>query len=264
MNHYRYQTRPIWGPAFFNTMVARIIVANLVVFFIQGTSLTFTNLFALTPSLVVGKLYVWQLVTYMFLHGNFTHIFFNMLMLWLFGSTVESVWGGRNFLRYYIFCGVGGALASLVFNYNSHIVGASGAIFGLYIAYAMMFPDNRIYLYFLFPVKAKYLIAGLAVIQVMQGISGPSGIADFAHLGGMAAGLVFFRTDLIRRIRFNLGARRQWKQHTSENRREEPAGESDNIDSILDKISAKGYDHLTTTEKRILENYSRKRENNSD
>lgn len=264
MNHNRYQTRPLWGPSFFNTMVAKIILANLAVFFLQNAFAPVTSFFALSPREVVENFRVWQLVSYMFLHGNFTHIFFNMLMLWLFGSAIESAWGGRNFLRYYVFCGIGGALASLVFNYDSLVVGASGAIFGLYLAYAMMFPDNRIYLYFLFPVKAKYLVLGLAAFQLMQGIVGPSGIAYFAHLGGMAAGLVFFRTDLIRRTRFHLGTRRRWKQYTSQRQSESESGVVDNVDSILDKMNAKGYDHLTTTEKRILENYSRKRKNDSE
>jgi len=248
-------------------MVARIIMVNLAVFFLQNAIVPLTAFFALTPRLVVEKLYVWQLVTYMFLHGNFTHIFFNMLMLWLFGATIESVWGGRNFLRYYIFCGIGGALASLVFNYNSHVVGASAAVFGIYLAYAMMFPNNRIYVYFLFPIKAKWLVLGLAVFQLFQGITGPSGIAYFAHLGGMASGLLFFRADLMRRMRFTTGgARRRWEKHTGEHQGDDDmAANTDNIDSILDKISAKGgYDHLTTTEKRILENYRRKLEDDSE
>jgi len=265
MNYYRYQTRPLMGPAFFNSMVARIIAVNLAVFLIQTLVPAFTMMFALTPRLVVEKLYVWQLVTYMFLHGGFAHIFFNMLMLWLFGTAIESVWGGRNFLRYYIFCGIGGALASMIFTYNAIVVGASAAIFGLYLAYAMMFPDNRIYLYFLFPVKAKYLVMGLAVFQLLQGLAGPAGIAYFAHLGGMAAGLLFFRSDLLRRVRFGMGPRRRWRQYTADRDRENADAEHDNIDSILDKISAKGgYDHLTTTEKRILENYRRKLENDKD
>ena len=104
MNYNRYQTRPLWGPSFFNTMVARIMLANLAVFFVQNAFPPFTGFFALIPREVVENLHVWQLVSYMFLHANFTHIFFNMLMLWFLGTTIESVWGGRNFLRYYVFC----------------------------------------------------------------------------------------------------------------------------------------------------------------
>jgi len=245
-------------------MVMKLILANVVAYLLQGMfNPSFTLAFRLDRDAVVGGLQVWRLVTYMFLHGSFSHIFWNMFILWLFGGAIEAVWGSRSFLRYYIFCGIGAGVASLVF-YDS-VVGASGAIFGLYLAYAMMFPDNKIYLYFLIPVKAKWLVLAMVVFQLAAGLSGPSGIAYFAHLGGMAAGLFFFRDEIMRRLRFNAGPRRKWEQHINERRREEPStSDDDNIDSILDKISAKGYDHLSTTEKRILENYSRKRKDESD
>jgi membrane associated rhomboid family serine protease len=245
-------------------MVGRLILVNVVVFIIQNVFPAFTGFLALTPRLVVEHFFVWQVVTYMFLHGGLMHILFNMLMLWLFGSTVESAWGARQFLRYYLFCGIGGAAFSLIFNYDSSVIGASGAIFGLYVAYALMFPDNYIYVYFLFPVKAKYFVTGLAVLQLANGIAGPSGIAYFAHLGGAAAGVLFFRSTLLQRARFTFGAQRRWRKHVDERRDPQEPVEPDNIDSILDKISAKGYDNLSSIEKRILENYSRKRKENND
>jgi membrane associated rhomboid family serine protease len=246
-------------------MIGKIILANIAVFLLQLLFRPhFSNLFALSPRLVVENFFVWQLVSYMFLHGGLMHLLFNMLMLWLFGSTLESVWGRRQFLRYYIVCGLGGALFSLVFNYNSHILGASGAIFGLYLAYAMLFPNNQIYLYFLIPIKAKYLVAGLAVFQLAQGISGPSGIAYFAHLGGMAAGLLFFKNTLLHKLKASRSAGQRWSAFVQERHEQQEEQETANIDSILDKISAKGYDKLTTTEKRILENYSRKQKEDSE
>jgi membrane associated rhomboid family serine protease len=264
MNRYGYQNRPGWGRGFAGSMVAKLIIANVVAYLLQGMfNPSFTLTFGLIPDAVTGGLQVWRLATYMFLHGSFSHIFWNMFILWLFGGAIEAVWGSRNFLRYYIFCGIGGGVASLLF-YDSIVIGASGAIFGLYLAYAMMFPDNKIYLYFLIPVRAKYLVMGMVIFQLAAGIAGPSGVAYFAHLGGMAAGLFFFKAEIMRRVRFNAGPRRKWQQHINERRREQPPSDGDNIDSILDKISAKGYDHLSTTEKRILENYSRQRKNDSD
>jgi membrane associated rhomboid family serine protease len=263
MSPYSYRTSQSFGPGFLGTAVGRIIVANVAMFFLQNLIPQLTAYLALTPKLVIERGFVWQIVTYMFLHGGFWHLFFNMLVLWFFGNMVESVWGARRFLRYYIACGIGGALLHMALQYNASVVGASGAIFGVYLATAMLFPDAQVYLYFLIPVKVKYFVIGLAVLQLAQGISGPSGIAYFAHIGGMLAGLFFFRHDIARRLKFAHGPQRQWKAYVKEERRRDEEKKEDNIDSILDKISAKGYDNLTPTEKRILENYSRQRPDDS-
>ena len=255
--YYQNQARPGWGPSFARTMVAKIIAANVVMFLLQNLFPIITPYLGLTPRVVVEHLWVWQLGTYMFLHGGFIHLFFNMFMLWMFGATIESVWGPRHFLRYYLFCGLGGAVASIFFNYDNLIVGASGAIFGLYLAYAMMFPNRRIYLYFLFPVKAKYLVMGIAAIQLFNGFTGPAGIAYFSHLGGMAAGLLFFKSDVLQKWRFKSGSQKKWQQYMKDRQQEQPPSGQGNIDSILDKISEKGYDNLSEVEKRILDNYSR-------
>ena len=263
--YYRQDQRPSWGQPLAGSMIGKLILANIVVFILQYVFRPhFTNLFALHPRSVVENFYVWQMVSYMFLHGGLMHLLFNMLMLWLFGSTLEAVWGSRQFLRYYVVCGLGGAVFSLIFSYNNYVIGASGAIFGLYLAYAMMFPDNHVYLYFLVPIKAKYLVAGLALFQLVSGISGPSGIAYFAHLGGMAAGLFFFRHELARKLRSHHNPRKRWQAFKEERKETQESHDTANIDSILDKISAKGYDKLTTTEKRILENYSRKQKEDSE
>jgi len=266
--YYQHQARPGWGPSFAGTMVAKIIAANVVMFVIQTLVHRFgfpiEGYLGLSPRFVVERLWVWQLGTYMFLHANFIHLLFNMFILWMFGATIESVWGPRHFLRYYLICGLGGAVGAILFNYNALIIGASGAVFGLYLAYAMMFPNHRIYLYFLFPVKAKYLVIGIAAIQLFNGLTGPAGIAYFAHLGGMAAGLLFFKSDVLQRWRFKSGPQRKWQQYMKDRQQESNAPEQGNIDSILDKISEKGYDNLSEVEKRILDNYSRDRNDGSE
>ncbi|HEX5131534.1 MAG TPA: rhomboid family intramembrane serine protease [Candidatus Krumholzibacteria bacterium] len=245
------------GPGFLGTAVGRIIAFTVGVFFLQNLVPAINPVLALTPRLAVEHFFVWQIVTYMFLHGSFWHLFFNLIVLYFFGNMVEGVWGPRRFLRYYLACGIGGALLHMAFQYNASVVGASGAIFGVYLATAMLFPDAYVYLYFVIPVKVKYFVMGLAVLQLANGIAGPSGVAYFAHMGGMLAGVWFFRRDLLQRLRFANGPRRQWKAPVTEERRRPEKPPEDNIDSILDKISAKGYDNLTPTEKRILENYSR-------
>ncbi len=257
--YHHYERRPLGGGSFFGSIVGRLIIINFIVFFLQHIlPEQFTLFFALNPSEVVDKFQVWQIFTYMFLHGGPFHLLFNMFILWMFGSTLESIWGSKRFFNYYIACGIGGALFSFVFNYHNYIIGASGAIFGLYLAYAMIFPENYIYINFLFPVKAKHLLIFLTVLQLTLGISGSSGIAYFAHLGGMAVGLLFFRKQ-IAGSRWFAGVNRKWRQYSKRRMNTQKRQESVKIDSILDKIYAKGYENLSATEKRILENYSKKR-----
>ena len=261
MRQYRYhEYRPVWRHHASNTMVNWIILVNVLVHFIKALStspMSIVHLFGLSPRLVLTRAFVWQPFTYMFLHADFWHIFFNMLMTWFLGNTVESVWGRRRFLKYYIACGLGGAAFSAIFTFNGPpVIGASAAVFGLYLAYAMMFPDNTIYLYFLLPIKAKYFVTFFAAVQLLYGIGGGGGIAYFAHLGGMAAGLLFFRKELkTTRLWTRLG--RWYASRKDEQRLGWKAQETAKIDSILDKIASKGVEDLSATEKRILENYSR-------
>lgn len=161
----------------------------------------------------------WQLLTYMFMHGNFSHLFFNMFALWMFGATLENNWGPKRFLLFYILCGLGAGLMQEGVQYIEYVtslsqyqnvnlgggqiipmsqylnymttVGASGAIYGLLLAFGMMFPNSMIYLYFLVPIKAKWFVIGYAVIELLTGIfSTGDHVAHFAHLGGMLVGLI--------------------------------------------------------------------------
>jgi membrane associated rhomboid family serine protease len=264
MRRYPDYERPAWGNYFSNRTVNKIVLANVVVFFVANIfSPSFVQIFALVPRLVLQKFYFWQPFTYMFVHLGFLHLFFNMLMTWFLGTTLESVWGSRRFLKYYIVCGLGGAAFSFIFNFNNAVIGASGAVFGLYLAYAVLFPNNYVYIYFLFPVKAKHLVTFLAVLQLAQGIAGPSGIAYFAHLGGMAAGLLFFKREIVN-SRLWMRVRHRWSGYNEKRKEVWDDQQSAKIDSILDKIASKGYENLTPTEKRILENYSRKQKEDSE
>ena len=217
----------------------------------------------LSPRLVVTRGFVWQLMTYMFLHGGFWHLAFNMFIIWMFCKQLEAVWGSERFLKYYIFCGIGGAAFSFIFAFNSLVIGASGAGYGILLAYAVLFPYNQIYIWGIFPVRARTLVIVLAGIEFLSGVSGRDGIAHFAHLGGMAAGLLYMRTDhrawkfwgKLREL-FN-GLPIRIKMDGDE---ESEPHDEEKINSILDKISEKGYENLTETERRILDNYSKNQE----
>ncbi len=263
-----YNRRSFFGHHLSNSVANKLILANVIVHLLKALSsdpMAIIHFFGLSPKLVVTQFFIWQPITYMFLHADFMHLFFNMLMTWMLGNTIESVWGSRKFLKYYVACGLGGAVFSAIFNFaGPPVVGNSGAVFGLYLAYALMFPNNYVYINFLLPVKAKYLLSFLIVAQLLLGISGASGIAYFAHIGGMAAGLLFFK-DKINASRVGATLRR-FKSPGSQNpkKRKWESQEGAKIDSILDKIAAKGFDNLSATEKRILENYSRKQKEDSE
>lgn len=244
-------------------IVTKLVIINIAVFILEIllNNTNFILLFGLSPRLVVTRGFVWQLITYMFLHGGFWHLLLNMFIIWMFGSQLEAVWGGVRFLKYYIICGIGGALFSFIFAYNTLVIGASGAGYGILLAYAVLFPYNQVYVWGIFPVRARTLVIVLAAIEFLSGISGGDGIAHFAHLGGMAVGLLYMRTDhrawrfwsRVKDIFKGVPIRVKLKEDE-----EEDDVDAEKIDSILDKLSEKGYENLTETERRILENYSDK------
>ena len=156
--------------------------------------------FALQPDLVLHHFYFWQLGTYLFLHGGWFHIIFNMFALWMFGSDLEGLWGGKKFLVYYLVTGVGAGILDVVLNdffrpgIPTATIGCSGAVFGLLLAYGMLFPERVIYLYMVIPIKAKWFVVIMGVIELYSSINSPgSPISHFAHLGGMLFGFLFLR-----------------------------------------------------------------------
>ena len=262
-----YDRRSHWDQYFSNNVVNKIVLANVVVFLLQQimpTSLEAALRFQ--PRSLVENFTIWQPLTYMFMHGSFGHLFFNMLLLWFLGTTLEAAWGGQRFLKYYLACGLGGALFFAIFNFNGDVLGASGAVLGVLLAYGMTFPDNYLLVYFIFPVKAKYMVTFIVLLNLAYGVSGGRGganIAYFAHLGGMATGLLFFRKQIANSMLWRRTQRR-WQEQNVSRREQFREQEGEKINSILDKIAAKGYENLSTTEKRILENYSRQRSEDED
>jgi membrane associated rhomboid family serine protease len=160
--------------------------------------------FGMTPEQVVRSLALWQPVTYMFLHGDIFHILFNMLLLWMFGTDLERTWGTRFFTKYYLVTGVGAAVLTIAWAmsplpmaesmYYSTVIGASGAVYGVLLAYGMYFPHRQILMYFVFPIPAKYFVMILGAIAFVSSIgSAGSGIAHTAHLGGLIVGYVYLK-----------------------------------------------------------------------
>ncbi len=161
------------------------------------------DMLALRPSDVVTHFYLWQLVTYLFLHGGIAHILFNMLALWMFGTEFERLWGTSRFLRFYFFCGAGAGLCVIVGNYlfgNPEVatVGSSGAIYGILLASAVMWPDRQMLFYFLIPLKMKYFVMIIGAIAFFNSFNPASPVSDVAHLGGMLFGYVFLKLPRMR------------------------------------------------------------------
>ena len=187
-------------PAVKHLLIINVIffLATLVLERMGGANgLMITNLLALWPA-GTPMFRIWQPITYMFMHAGIDHIFFNMFALWMFGYILENYWGSKRFLVYYFACGIGAALANMLVMYLTHsihpTVGASGAVYGILLAFGMMFPEERIYLYFLVPIKAKWFVIGYAVIELFEGIMmSHDGVAHFAHLGGMIFGFLLIR-----------------------------------------------------------------------
>jgi membrane associated rhomboid family serine protease len=184
-----------------------LIIANTAVFLVQfffnswvGEILSY---FALIPAAVVRYFFVWQLGSYMFLHGGFWHLLFNMLTLWMFGRELEMTWGSRRFLQFYFFCGVGAGIFVVLANYifgnpASATIGASGAIYGVLLASAVLWPDRIVYFNFLFPIKMKWLVIIYGAIAFLGLRNINSGVSDVAHLSGMLFAYIFLKTPRVR------------------------------------------------------------------
>ncbi len=207
------------------TVIKNLIIFNVLVFiaqnvFARNAYFNIESWFALHD---VRSVYFkpHQIVTYMFLHGGFSHIFWNMIILWMFGSILENFWGPKRFLVFYTICGIGAALLHLVVLYheltpiynsfpqyspddqrtlltafnsplNSSTLGASGAVFGCMVAFGLLFPNSLIYIYFLFPVKAKWVVIAYVLVELFAGLRNTAGdnVAHWAHLGGGLVGLL--------------------------------------------------------------------------
>jgi membrane associated rhomboid family serine protease len=200
-----------------------LLIANTVIFVITSLLgdrfLGDITVLYLSPVAVVKYFAFWQLFTYLFLHGGVKHLLFNMLALWMFGEPLERDWGTRQFLKYYFICGIGAGVCDVAVNaalghWNTSTIGASGAIFGLLLAFGVCYPDQTVLAGFVFPLKAKYLVMIYTAVGLYAAMGANDGVSNIAHLGGMLVGFIYLKT---RRPRLLLkmpdirGAYRQWK-----------------------------------------------------
>ena len=246
------------------TAVNILIIINIAVFIVINVfrNVPWMMYLGLVPSFVLSRLMVWQLVSYLFIHAGLWHLVFNMLMLWMFGTVLEQTWGSKKFLGYYFFTGIGAGICSIAFAHNAvyPIVGASGAIFGLLVAFAIMFPESVILLFFIFPMKMRYAAIVLAGINLLGALSNPgSGVAYLAHLGGGLFGYLYFKNQ---KIQFTLSKLsisdflESRKQNREIKRQNELRDIDRRVDEILDKISSQGLESLSKQEKRLLKQKS--------
>ena len=299
MSYYRYTNSSYYRPSlfggfkFFPPVIKYLLISNVVIYFL-AQFLSMFRLQGLSVGPIIGYIFalyplgdgfqVWQLVTYMFMHGSLMHLFFNMFALWMFGMDLENEWGSKKFLVYYLLCGLGAGISNLfvspLFGVAGPTVGASGAIYGVLLAFGMMYPDRPIFIYFLLPIRARYFVLLYIALEIYAGVTGtPDGVAHFAHLGGAAVGLVYVLIDQGKLPVLHLWYRAKHRfvppekvneysmyghENVSEakyydlNEDHEQHRTQERIDEILDKISQRGYQSLTEEEKKILFEASKK------
>lgn len=242
-----------------------LLIANVLVFVIElfDRSGYIISYFGLTPNDVITGPLLYQVATYMFLHNphSILHMLFNMLMLWMFGSEIERLWGTRRFLKFYFTTGIVAGIFTVIVTPHSTIpvIGASGAVLAVLIAFAVLWPDRRVLLWFLIPIRVKYLmmfIVGMDLVVVLAGAS--DGVAHWTHLGGAMTGFLYMRGGGVAGFLRNklIGVKSRRKDKKEEKEREEADKLMDEVDRILDKISEVGMDNLTDKERKTLERAS--------
>ena len=196
--------------------VKKLMIASGAVFLLQGIVGYEMNLiFGLVPALVWHKYYLWQLGTYIFLHGGIFHLLFNLFALWMFGCELERYWGKKVFLKYFFITGIGASLCTIFMTPNLSIptIGMSGAIYGILLAYGWLFPNRIIYMYLFFPIKAKYFVMIFGAIELYASLVGTSGgIAHITHLGGMVFGAIYLNYTHIWKFLYHYHLRWKWSR----------------------------------------------------
>jgi membrane associated rhomboid family serine protease len=276
-----------------------LLALNIGVYFLQltlfGSDAVYSAL-ALDPARFPSDW--WTVVTYMFVHAWLAHLAFNMFTLWMFGPRLEHEWGTRTFVRFYLWSGLGGAIAHLIFAQHTSVIGASGAISGVLVAYALRWPDEEVYLFGVIPMRSRWLVVALLAMNVIFALSPSSRIDWTAHVGGMAFGWIFLKLysaggisrvrgwvssvpddseDMPRAVprnrspmrdraggvdeviaRSNAIVLRESKPVQHVPKQESPKEYAAKVNRVLDKISQHGIGSLTRDERRVLEEMSRK------
>ncbi|MBT3299661.1 MAG: rhomboid family intramembrane serine protease [Candidatus Marinimicrobia bacterium] len=243
-------------PKIFTDAIKMLVTVNFAIFFLQymsGQDQLFFKLFGLVPKDIWSSFMIWQPISYLFFHGSIWHVLINMFVLWMFGSELERIWGKERFLKYYFITGIGSGLVTFTFNINSTIpvVGASGAVYGVLLAYGLMYPNRTIYLYGILPIKSIWFVVGIGIIAFFSSFSNATNISHMTHLSGMLIGFVFLRS----RFRFKdviFSIRKQaleYQIHREEKHNAKQKQMETDINQILEKINEVGFDKLSQGEK---------------
>jgi membrane associated rhomboid family serine protease len=264
MRYYQYDNYTMkrgfgFGPGRPSPFIMVMIITNVVIFIIQNVYPELTYHLGMTPARFFSEFpnLLYQPLTYMFLHGSIGHIFFNMFALWMFGTEIEYSWGSKFFARFYFLAGLAGAFLTLAVNSSQPypIIGASAAIYGILVAYWIMFPNRYLYIYFLFPIKVKWAIPGMMLLGFLFSAGN---IAHMAHLGGAVFGFLYLKMDwrwsFITQPWKNLRVRRQ-KVKLAKNR-QKAEDVMRRVDAILDKINEVGIENISKSDRKFLEEAS--------
>ena len=243
--------------------VTRLLIANVVIYFLQITIQGVTDAFMFIPSQAFMR--PWTFVTYMFLHDprSIWHILLNMFGLYVFGPRVEQRMGGNRFLWLYFLSGISGAMLSLLLARSFPIIGASAAVFGVVLAFARFWPTDKLYIWGILPLEARWLVVISIVWAIGSGITGSTGgVADFAHLGGYVGAYLYLRwleetkgSKKFRELAVSAPPDRKLANWKSVNMQSVHELNRDEVNRILDKISASGLGSLTSQEKQFLSNF---------
>ena len=240
--------------------VKLLLIINISVFILvelSGNKNILFSLFGLVPQAILKEYKIWQIFTYLFLHAGFFHIFLNMLFLWILGKDLEIDWGKNEFLLFYFVCGAGAGFITVLINFNSFMptVGASGAIYGVLVAYGFTYPNRMVYLYGLLPIRVKYMVLGMGIIAFFASLySGPSTTSHITHLNGMIIGLIYILFNFKwKTVRLWYIKMRLKSIHGKPNGKEdEEAYIKVQVDKILDKLNDQGWESLTSKEEEFL------------
>ena len=264
---YQFQANPgqlSYKPQLFTDAIKLLVSVNLTIFFLQtisGKEHLLFDLFGLVPQAIWSDFMIWQPLTYLFFHGNIWHVLINMFVLWMFGSELENAWGRKNFLKYYFMTGIGAGIVTCLFNLQSNIpvVGASGAVYGILLAYGLSFPNRTVYLYGLIPIKSIWFVIAIGILAFFSSFQQMTQISHLTHISGMAIGYIFLKRrwrlkDIWFKIRKKTLEYRIQIEDVKQSK--EKALEKD-IDYILDKIQKVGFKGLSDQEQNNLYNASK-------
>ena len=259
---YQFQSNPgqlSYKPSLFTDAIKTLISVNFAIFILQSISsseIMFFSNFGLVPKLAWSQLKIWQPFTYMFFHGDIWHVLINMFVLWMFGSELERAWGKKNFLRFYFITGVGSGLGTMLFGLQSMvpIVGASGAIYGVLLAYGVMFPNRTVYLYGIIPIKSIWFVIGIGVIAFFSSFNNFTNISHLTHLFGMIIGYIYLKRPIhFRTLWFSVFKKvLEYKIQKQEIKISHSIEMEKDLNSILDKINREGFKSLTEEEEERL------------